>query len=446
VRPLHTRLCATSVAVKTMELCAIVTGCYVGWMVLAVFPRRVVRLSTRIIQDILVLAVSSFLLTWVCCDQLAACLLAFLALVMYNDLPSPWMTANDRAVLVTGCDKGLGHALALKLDAMGFRVFAGCLVMGGEGERALVKGASSRLTTLQMDVTKMEQVLQAAQFMQDRLEGKALHGVVNNAGILMSGNMEVMAYSDIRKIMEVNFMGVVHVYRAFMPLLRRPRRGTSRLVNVASNVGLAPSALMGIYGASKAAVALVSETWRYEHRQFGIHVSTIIPSGYKTGILEYDQEATANAWWEQATQEVKDFYGRACFMAVNKRKNYREYLSPDFSSITDCMVDALLSTHPKPFYYKGLIARTLPFLYLHLPLFIWDAIMPFLSDNYLFPVQALHTDSDLHINLWYLDTYVHTCQYGFTVKVFRPYTDYHGINLCPYKGLAEGLSLTNSFL
>ncbi|CAL1544397.1 unnamed protein product [Lymnaea stagnalis] len=373
-----------------MELCAAITGCYIGWVVLAIFPRRAVKLSRRIVQDVLVLCVSSFLLTWLCCEVLAVCVLSLVALVMYNDLPSPWMGVNDRVVLVTGCDQGLGHALALKLDKMGFQVFAGCLVVGGEGERSLVKAASSRLSTLQMDVSNQEQVQQAAETVAERLEGKVLHGVVNNAGVLMSGNVEIMAYSDIRKIMEVNFMGVVHVHRAFMPLLRQPRRGTARLVNVASNVGLAPSALMGIYAASKAAVAILTETWRYEYKKMGIHVSTIIPSGFKTGILEYNKEEAGNRWWEQASQELRDFYGKACFMPVNKRKNYREFLSPDFSAITDCMADALLATHPKPTYYKGLIARSLPFLYLHLPSCLWDAIMPFFSDNYLFPIHALH--------------------------------------------------------
>ncbi|KAK6963616.1 retinol dehydrogenase 7 [Biomphalaria glabrata] len=376
-----------------MELCAVVTGCYLGWVVLALFPRRVVRPHIRIVQDVLIQVVAAFLLSWLCCRVLAACVLAFLTLVMYNDLPSPWTRVNEKAVLITGCDKGLGHALALKLDTMGFQVFAGCLFMGGDGERNLVKESSSRLTTLKMDVTDREQVLQAAQFVKNKLGDKVLHGVVNNAGILMSGNMEIMAYSDIRKIMEVNFMGVIHIYRAFMPLLRQPRRGTSRLVNIASNVGLAPSSLMGAYGASKAAVALVTETWRYEHKQLGVDVVTIIPSGYKTGILEYNQEAVANTWWEQATQEVRNYYGRACFMAINRRKNYRDFLSPDFSGIIDCMVDALLSSQPRPIYYKGLIARSLPFLYLHTPSFIWDAIMPYFSDNYLFPVQALLEDN-----------------------------------------------------
>ncbi|XP_059140509.1 retinol dehydrogenase 7-like [Physella acuta] len=368
-----------------MELCAVIVGCYLGWVVLAIWPRKVVKLSPRILQDLLVLTGCSFCLPLLGSDVQTAVLTTLFALIMYNDLPSPWLGVNDRAVLITGCDQGLGHALALKLDTMGFQVFAGCLLMGGEGERKLVEKASSRLTTLQMDVSNQEQVLKAANTVAEKLGTKVLHGVVNNAGILLAGNMEIMAYSDIRKVMDVNCMGVINVYRAFMPLLRRPRRGTARLVNVASNIGLAPSALMGVYAASKASVAMLTETWRYEHKPMGIDVSTIIPSGFKTGILEYNKEEVGDRWWKTATQEVRDYFGRACFTPSPKRENYRDYLNADFSGITDCMADALLSTYPKPYYYKGLIARSIPFLYLHLPPWMWSLVMPYLSDNFIFP-------------------------------------------------------------
>ncbi|BFZ14161.1 hypothetical protein BsWGS_17200 [Bradybaena similaris] len=377
-----------------MDLCAAVTGAYLAWTLLAIFPRRVVRLSWRLAQDAVVLVVSSFLLPCLCYEAVAALLLAVLALVLYNDQPSPWMTVSARAVVITGCDRGIGHATALHLDKLGFHVFAGCLEMGGEGERELVKSASNRLQTFAMDVTNGQQVMEGAQFVASRLQGKVLHGVVNNAGILLAGNVETMAYPDIRKIMEVNCMGPINIHRAYMPLLRQPRRATARHITVASNIGLAPSALLGIYGASKAAAALLSETWRHELKPMGISVSTIIPSGFKTGILMYDREAVGNRWWQQATQEVRDYYGKACFIPMNKKQNYKDYLQANFSPIINCITDALLATHPKPYYYKGLMARSLPFLYLHLPSCLWDLVMPYYSSFYHFPIQALASDKN----------------------------------------------------
>ena len=81
---------------------------------------------------------------------------------------------------------------------------------------------------------------------------------------------------------------------------------------------------MGIYAASKAAVTMLTETWRYEFRPMGIDVSMIVPSGYRTGIMTYDMQAVADRWWAEADTEVRHFYGKGCFCPVNKRTS--EYL------------------------------------------------------------------------------------------------------------------------
>lgn len=87
---------------------------------------------------------------------------------------STYLHIMSRTILLLspGCDQGIGHATALLLDKLGFQVFAGCLFMGGEGERKLVKASSSRLQTFQMDVTNVQQVQEAAQLVADNLRGK----------------------------------------------------------------------------------------------------------------------------------------------------------------------------------------------------------------------------------------------------------------------------------
>lgn len=77
---------------------------------------------------------------------------------------------TDNAKLYTsGCDRGIGHELAKKLDSLGYHVFAGCLFKGQTGEQDLLAGCSSRLRTLQMDVKSQEQVQQAAALVQKML-------------------------------------------------------------------------------------------------------------------------------------------------------------------------------------------------------------------------------------------------------------------------------------
>ncbi|XP_062616817.1 retinol dehydrogenase 7-like, partial [Saccostrea cucullata] len=86
-------------------------------------------------------------------------------------------------------------------------------------------------------------------------------------------------------------------------------------------LGLAPVPLLGVYCASKSALVTMSEVWRYELKMWGIKVATIIPSGYKTGIMSYDMIATGDRWWNQATQTVKEDYGHECFYIKFKQKS-----------------------------------------------------------------------------------------------------------------------------
>ncbi|XP_021344451.1 estradiol 17-beta-dehydrogenase 2-like, partial [Mizuhopecten yessoensis] len=217
------------------------------------------------------------------------------------------------------CDRGIGFSLAKHLDSQGFHVFASFLNNQSVEQDQLVKTCSNRLHTIQMDVSNVQQVEQAATHVtaEVRDQGLEFWGIVNNAGICFIGNVEIMAREDMYKVMAINYFGPVNVCKAFLPLLRQYR---GRIVNVASNAGLVPVPLMGVYCASKAALASMSEVWRFELQRWGIKVATIIPSGYKTGIMAYDKAAMAERWWSKASDTVQRDYGRECFNIKFKQK------------------------------------------------------------------------------------------------------------------------------
>lgn len=322
---------------------------------------------------------------------MGAMILAVLAFVCTRVLPAPQLSVQNKAILITGCDSGIGHNLAKYLDSLGFQVFAGCLFKDGPGEQQLREACSNRLVTLQLDVSNTQQVEDAAKTVAIHLNEKKLWGIVNNAGICFIGNVEMMTTEDMQKIMAVNFFGPVNVCKAFLPLLRQ---GSGRLINIASNTGLAPVPLMGIYCASKSAISTMSEVWRYELKMWGIKVSTIVPSGYKTGILAYDKSSTAERWWKSASDVVRKDYGRDCFNITFKQKNHESFLSSDFTEIISNITDGLLSTNPKTYYYSGFLARTLPFLYLHLPSSLSDPLMNVLVNWFDFKPKCLYSGRD----------------------------------------------------
>lgn len=72
-------------------------------------------------------------------------------------------------ILLLGCDRGFGHALAIKLDQMGFKVFAGCLFNKGDGAEALKRICSDQLHVLQLDVRDPEQVDGAYNAVEEKL-------------------------------------------------------------------------------------------------------------------------------------------------------------------------------------------------------------------------------------------------------------------------------------
>ncbi|XP_059711417.1 D-beta-hydroxybutyrate dehydrogenase, mitochondrial-like isoform X4 [Haemorhous mexicanus] len=137
------------------------------------------------------------------------------------------LPAEGKAVLITGCDKGFGHALAKCLHAKGFTVFAGCLLMdeNGDGARELRNMKSDRMKVLQMDVCSDQEVAQAVDFVKSTLKEpeEGLWGLVNNAGISTFGEVEFASLDNYKKVAEVNLWGTVRVTKAFLPLIRRAK-------------------------------------------------------------------------------------------------------------------------------------------------------------------------------------------------------------------------------
>lgn len=163
--------------------------------------------------------------------------------------------------MITGCDSGFGNLLARRLDNAGFKVYACCLFENGPGAKQLESDCSSRLTILKLDVTSDKDVDLVYRRVEKDLEESgycklntslmvnqwfkyyclvliflcsALHAVVNNAGILSTGEIEFGQDIDsCEKQISVNCLGTIRVTKGFTPLLRRCK-ALPRLVNITS--------------------------------------------------------------------------------------------------------------------------------------------------------------------------------------------------------------------
>jgi NAD(P)-dependent dehydrogenase (short-subunit alcohol dehydrogenase family) len=187
----------------------------------------------------------------------------------------------DQAVVITGASSGIGRACALLLAREGFQVFAG--VRRPEDGDKLAAEAGHRLIPLIIDVTDIASITAAVKDVTVRLQGRGLGGLVNIAGIGVSGPLEYVTTAEVLRIFQVNVFGQLAVTQAFMPLIRKAR---GRIVNMSSVGAHLALPFGGVLTASKGAMGLMSDALRMELRPFGIRVCVVEPGAIRTPAVE----------------------------------------------------------------------------------------------------------------------------------------------------------------
>ncbi len=179
--------------------------------------------------------------------------------------------ARQKVVLITGASSGFGREAAVRLAGRGHRVF-------GTSRQARVDEGGVRMVAL--DVRDDASVRIAVEAVL--AEAGRIDVLVNNAGYVLGGLAEEVTIEEVRQQFETNFFGLVRMTKAVLPGMRRQRSGT--IVNVGSLAGLMGVPGESYYSATKFAIEGYSEALRYEVEPFGVRVSLVEPSYFKTGI------------------------------------------------------------------------------------------------------------------------------------------------------------------
>ena len=184
-----------------------------------------------------------------------------------------------KAVLITGCDTGIGHEVARHLDMLGLWVFAGCENTASEGAQRLRVEASARLQLVNMDVRQEHQVEMAVRYIQDNLPAdcNGLWAVINNAGLCVCGEFDWQTLEQIGAQLDTNLRGCLNVTKLTLPLLKQAQ---GRLINVSSVAARHPYPGLSVYTASKHALEGFSQVIRLELAKFGVQVVTIQPGDF----------------------------------------------------------------------------------------------------------------------------------------------------------------------
>ena len=262
-------------------------------------------------------------------------------------------STHPRAFLVTGASTGIGRATALLLDRNGFQVFAG--VRRSEHGEDLRRQASERLTPILLDVTDSRSIEAAARSVADKLGGRALAGLVNNAGIDIAGPLETSSIAEVRSQFEVNVIGLLAATQAFLPLLRQ---GRGRVVNLGSVLGRLAIPLMGAYSASKFALEGLTDALRIELLPWGIHVSLIEPGPVATPLWS---KTHLLAGMNEGGGAVGELYATANAAAHAAFTKFGQSgISPD--RVAAKVFEALTARNPKTRYLVGGDAKALSWL------------------------------------------------------------------------------------
>ncbi|MBN1811330.1 MAG: SDR family oxidoreductase [Anaerolineae bacterium] len=204
---------------------------------------------------------------------------------------------ESKVAIVTGGASGIGRALS---EELGRRGAAAVVVADVNAEGAQeVAAASRRAQAMHVDVSREEGV----QALVD--ETISRHGrldlMVNNAGIVICGEVRDMTLDHWRRMLDVNLWGVIYgttaAYRVMVG------QGFGHIVNVASLDGLTPMPLATPYTAAKHAVVGLSTALRIEGAKLGVKVSVVCPGTVQTNIL--DTAAFVGIKREEAIAEMQ---------------------------------------------------------------------------------------------------------------------------------------------
>jgi NAD(P)-dependent dehydrogenase (short-subunit alcohol dehydrogenase family) len=251
---------------------------------------------------------------------------------------------EPRAVLTTGANSGLGLATAIEVARRGFRSIGS--VRSPAKAEVVTRAAADAgvdVETVLLDVTDAEQCTSV-------IEGRALYGLVNNAGYALTGAVEDVADDEARHLFETMVHAPVRLARLALPGMRA--RGGGRIVNLSSIAGRATAPFAGHYTAAKHALEALSDALRVEVAGGGVRVVLVEPGGFRTGIWEEMRRDIGRR------EEAGSRFGAAYRRSLRGQQLF-EPLMGDPKSCARVVVGALRARLPRSRYLVGLDARAL---------------------------------------------------------------------------------------
>jgi NAD(P)-dependent dehydrogenase (short-subunit alcohol dehydrogenase family) len=271
-----------------------------------------------------------------------------------------------KAALVTGASSGIGRATVRRLDAAGWKVFAG--VRKEEDAVALREESSARLEPVMLDVLDPDAIAAAAE--RVGAEAGGLDGLVDNAGAAVAGPLEALPIEDFRRQVELNLTAQLAVTQAMLPAIRTAR---GRVVLISSMGGRVALPLTGAYHAAKFGLEGLGDSLRQELAPWGIKVVLVEPGSIDTPIWSTG-EKDADRIFDAAPPRMRELYGDMVERYRQVVKDTAERGVPP-EKVAAKIEHALTASRPRARYLVGMDAQVMARLKPLLPTPIFDALI-----------------------------------------------------------------------
>lgn len=227
--------------------------------------------------------------------------------------------AGRKAVLVTGASTGIGRRITERLAASGHFVYAGAR----KDADIAALDAIENVQGIRLDVTKPEEIAAAVATVTEG--GRGLWGLVNNAGVAVTGPFADLEEEDFHFVMDVNAYGPFRVTKAFLPLVAASQ---GRIVTISSISGILSSPNLGVYSMSKHAIEAFGDSLAAQLQPIGVKVSLVEPGNYNSqiGVSAEKRMGTASALADRSRYKEPDEVAGAVERALFEPEPQRRYM------------------------------------------------------------------------------------------------------------------------
>ncbi|MFR9770373.1 SDR family NAD(P)-dependent oxidoreductase [Nocardia sp. SC052] len=271
-------------------------------------------------------------------------------------------TQGSKAVLITGAGGGIGSATVEAFAARGYRVYAGVRTL-----RNAPRFGHANVVPVELDVTDSAGVRHALDAVAADRGPAGLQVLVNNAGVIVQGPLELVPDAELHRQFDINVYGPHRVLVAALPLLRA---GGGRVINISAASARTAMPYLGPISASKAALESLSHAARVELAPWGIPVSVVEPGALETTIFAKAESAAREALLLADADRVELY--RAQLAAVEKA--LAEQKTRPVGTVVDAIVRAAEARRPKDCYVASSDARMLRML-AYLPFRLRDRVI-----------------------------------------------------------------------